>query len=226
MKLLSSMNRRFLSRLAASAAALVIAAGIATATMPTANASTVTAAQSQVAGSGTVAVPDFNKIFHMWKPVSKSSGQSGHDGWRQCGYYDYRNGPSSFGCSLTESTSNTWTGTLEVSLPVLDGFLNLGAQYSIGRQFSVSFSGSWDNAKKDKLIGYAAWTETYAVTVVRQREYICEQHHQKPICNNPNNYVPVVPATYKNVDVWIRSFRMTFIRCAQVPALGKECAFP
>ena len=169
-------------------------------------------------------VPQFNKIFYKWKPISQSPGASGHNAWSQCGYYDYRNGPDSFSCSLTESTSNTLTGTLEVSLPVLDGFLNLGVQRAIGHEFSIGFSGSWINAKKDKLIGYAAWAQTYAVAIVKQQRWICEQHHQKPVCNNPANYVPT--STVRNVDVWLHSFRMTFLRCAHTPSVRRDCPFP
>jgi putative alpha-1,2-mannosidase len=176
-------------------------------------------------GTGTGGeVPQFNKIFYRWKPVSQSPGSSGHNAWSQCGYYDYRNGPDNWGCSITESTSNTVSGTLEVSLPVLDGFLNLGVQRAIGHEFSVGVTGTWVNMKKGKLIGYAAWTQTYAVAIVKQQRWECQQHHAKPICNNPANYFPT--STVKNVDVTLHSFRMTFLRCAHTPSVSKECPFP
>jgi hypothetical protein len=191
-------------------------------TVPAATA-TATSTAAPATGTGSEA-PQLNKTFYRWKPISQKAGQSGHNAWNQCGYYDYRNGPDSFSCSLTESTSNTLTGTLEVSLPVLDGFLNLGVQRAIGHEFSIGFSGSWNNAKKDKLIGYAAWTQTYAEAIVKQQRWQCQQHHSKPVCNNPANYVPT--STVRNVNVWLHSFRMTFLRCAHTPAVGRECPFP
>jgi hypothetical protein len=183
----------------------------------------LTSVQQGVAHAS-VREPAFNKIFYEWKPVSQSPGQSGHGAWNQCGYYDYRDGPDSYACTVAESTSNTWSGTLEVSLPVMDGFLNLSGTHSIGHEFSVSTTGTWTYAKKDKLIGYAAWAPTYAVAIVKQEKFICEQHHQKPICSNPGNYFPT--GIYKNVNVWIRSFRMTFLRCAHTPLVRQECPFP
>jgi hypothetical protein len=183
-------------------------------------AATTTASATSTVGD----VPQFNKIFYKWKPVSQSPGSSGHNGWGQCGYYDYRDGPDTFSCSLTESTVNTVSGTLEVSLPVLDGFLNLGVQRAIGHEFSIGFSGTWVNAKKDKFIGYAAWTQTYAVAIVKQQRWECQQHHAKPICNNPANYFPT--STVRNVDVTLHSFRMTFLHCAHTPSVRQECPFP
>jgi RHS repeat-associated protein len=168
----------------------------------------------------------FNKIFYRWKPVSWSAGSSGHYGWQECGYYDYRLGdaPDAYECSVTVQTSNTWTGTLEVSIPVLDGFLNLSGSHAIGHDFSVTPSGYWNHAKADKYVGYAAYAETYAEKIVTQEQYKCEQHHAKPVCNSWSNYFP--DGTYRNVDVWIHSYVMTFLHCRHIPPVGQFCPMP
>jgi RHS repeat-associated protein len=185
--------------------------------------------------TGTDPLGLYTVFLIRWKLDSQTVVASGHDSWISCGgYYDYRTSGDDPGCSLTKTTSNTWTGTLEVSIPILDGFLNLGGSLAIGHQFSVTFGEHWPNAKKDKYIGYPAYAETYVEIKVEQYQWGCKETNSQTKCQNQKGFVsPWEPSWIYNgtaiiryVYVWEHNFEMTFLHCAHKPAVGQVCPFP
>jgi RHS repeat-associated protein len=176
-------------------------------------------------------------VFRIrWQLRSKTVKRVGHDAWNPCGFYDYRvrGTPSGFTCGLTETTSNSWSGSLEVQLGVLDSFLNLGGSREIGHSFSVTFSGNWPNAKADHLVGYAAWARTFVDIQVQQYQWGCVERNTDDRCEDQPAFAsPWEPSSFYNgtaiiryVQVWEHSFEMTFLRCAHLPPVGSPCPFP
>jgi hypothetical protein len=178
-----------------------------------------------VAQAQTKANPSYTQIVHKWTVISHGLSSSGTGTWNSYGWYDYRQAGASNGVSLSlgSSTSNTWSGTLGVSLSILDVTLGLSASHSIDHTFSISYSGDWPNAKKDKYVGYTEYALTTQTYKIRQQEWQCVQRANTKLCAEhwPAKWEKVGTAT---VYVHEHSPTVRFYHCKHNPRVGQQCA--
>jgi hypothetical protein len=178
-----------------------------------------------VAQAQTKATPSYTQIVYRWTVISHGLSSSGTGTWNAYGWYDYREAGASDGVSLSlgSSTSNTWSGTLGVSLSVLDVTLGLSASHSIGHTFSITYSGDWPNAKKDKYVGYTEYTLTTQTYKITQQKWECVQRNGTNLCAEhwPEKWEKDGTAT---VYVNEHSPTVRFYHCKHNPRVGQQCA--
>lgn len=185
-------------------------------------------AQAQVQpnpASSSTAVPQYTQIVYRWTVISHKLTSSGTGTWNPYGWYDYRvsGAPDGIGINRGSSTSNTWSGTLGVSIKVLAATVGISASHSIGHTFSITYSGSWPNAKKNKYVGYTEYALTTQTYTVKQQKWECVQRANTKLCadNWPAKWEHAGTAT---VYVHEHSPTVRFYHCKHNPRVGQQCA--
>jgi hypothetical protein len=173
----------------------------------------------------TKANPSYTQIVYRWTVISHGLSSSGTGTWNAYGWYDYRvaGAPDGVSLSLGSSTSNTWSGTLGVSLSVLNVTLGLSASHSIDHTFSITYSGDWPNARKYKYVGYTEYTLTTQTYKITQQKWECVQRNGTKLCAEhwPQKWEKDGTAT---VYVHERSPTVRFYHCKHNPRVGQQCA--
>jgi hypothetical protein len=181
-------------------------------------------AQAGVAQAQT-AVPSYTQIVFRWTVISHKLTSSGTGTWNPYGWYDYRIAGAPNGISLNQgsSTSNTWSGTLGVTIKILAASVGISASHSIGHTFSITYSGSWPNAKAGKYVGYTEYALTTQTFTVRQQKWECVQRANSGLCAKhwPANWEKHGTAT---VYVHEHSPTVRFYHCKHLPRKGSQCA--
>ena len=110
--------------------------------------------------------------------------------------YDYRvsGAPDGVGLDQGSSTSNTWSGSLGVSISVLAATVGISASHSIDRTFSITYAGSWPNTKRNRVLSATPVCAAHHTDfTVRQQKWECIQRA------NSNRCAPHFPAYWSRV---------------------------
>jgi hypothetical protein len=186
---------------------------------------TATLATAQVAQAQPKPVPKYTQIVYRWTVISHGLSSSGTGAWSPYGWYDYRvaGAPDGVGLDQGSWTSNTWSGSLGVSIEVLVVTLDISAEHSIDHTFSITYSGSWPNAKRDKYVGYTEYALTTQTYTVKQQRWECVQRANTKRCadNWPADWERNGTAT---VYVHEHSPTVRFYHCRHNPRVGQQCA--
>jgi hypothetical protein len=201
------------SSLVSAGAALVLGTGV------------LSVAQAGTAQAATQPAPSWTQIVYRWTVISHGLSSSGTGNWNQYGWYDYRvsGAPDGVGLDQGSSTSNTWSGTLGVSISVLAATVGISASHSIDRTFSITYAGSWPNAKRNRYVGYTEYALTTQTFTVRQQKWECVQRANTNLCAThwPAKWEKVGTAT---VYVHEHSPTVRFYHCRRLPRIGQQCA--
>jgi hypothetical protein len=185
-----------------------------------------TLATAQAAQAQPKSGPAYTQIVYRWTVISHGLTSSGTGAWSPYGWYDYRvaGAPDGIGIDQGSSTSNTWSGSLGVSIHVLVVTLDISADHSIDHTFSITYSGSWPNAKKDKYVGYTEYALTTQTYTVRQQRWSCVQRANTKLCadNWPGPHWE--RAGTATVYVHEHSPTVRFYHCRHNPRVGQQCA--
>ena len=202
--------------LVSAGAALVLAAGVL---------SVAQAGAAQAATQPGQPAPSYLQVLYRWTVISHRLSSSGTGNWNPYGWYDYRvsGAPDGVGLDQGSSTSNTWSGTLGISIKVLAATVGISASHSIGITFSITYSGSWPNAKKNRYVGYTEYALTTQTFTVQQQKWECVQRANTNRCGQhwPAYWRKVGTAT---VYVHEHSPTVRFYRCRHLPRVGEQCA--
>ena len=104
---------------------------------------------------------------YKWKVTHVGSPYTTYGGWRDCVSVTKEPKPYTTSCTLSTSTSNTVTGTINVSIGVISASVGYSATSSVsvtgGASFGIpAYSG-----------GYIQWRPVYTTRDVTQKEYQC-----------------------------------------------------
>jgi len=184
-------HARKLCQMAAATTAVVLAAGM-WAMPAVASAGVVSSGgQTHVADAATKQVPEapLAVTVKKWRIVSDKLVRSWHSApdWTTVCNYQIE---SSCDVTVSFTSSNTLTGTLEVSVGTLikwfEANIGLSLSYGVGHSFTYGSSWTFSGLGKSKFIGYGGFVQDHFRYKITQQLWYCVYDGSPKECKLPN----------------------------------------